>query len=188
MNINEQKNRKKGKGIIKDIRYYNQYLFPSLREGFGYILSIIDYFQFFNFRKVVEANVISKFKTGFNKEKNNTISCVNPGLYSSRFIKYFKKITNISEVKDISKDIMEEKYEEEKENNIDNEHENINKLDKNLSEEEEINYEIKENYEINLNVKMTKIIKKPNQQFSKDNNTNRKNKNKNKSSKKKKKM
>ena len=188
MDINEEIKRKKGKGNLKDIRYYNQYLFPSLREGFGYILSIIDYFQFFNFRKVVEANVISKFKTGFNKEKNNTISCVNPGLYSSRFIKYFKKITNISEVKDISKDIMEEKYEEEKENNIDNEHENINKLDKNLSEEEEINYEIKENYEINLNVKMTKIIKKPNQQFSKDNNTNRKNKNKNKSSKKKKKM
>ena len=106
MNINEQKNRKKGKGIIKDIRYYNQYLFPSLREGFGYIISIIDYFQYFNFFKVIEANVVSKFKTGFNKQKNNTISCVKPDFYSERFIKYFNQLTDISKIKEYNKNII----------------------------------------------------------------------------------
>ena len=174
LNINEQINRKKGKGILKDIRYYNQYLFPSLREGFGYIISIIDYFQYFNFFKVIEANVFSKFKTGFNKEKNNTVSCVKPEIYSSRFIKYFNQLTDISRIKEFNKDsIMESLEENEEENNIDNEHENINKSNKNSNKEEEINYEINDKEEISFNLKMTKIKKRTfqNKQFSKNNNT-----------------
>ena len=172
LNINEQINRKKGKGILKDIRYYNQYLFPSLREGFGYIISIIDYFQYFNFFKVIEANVFSKFKTGFNKEKNNTVSCVKPEIYSSRFIKYFNQLTDISRIKEFNKDSIMESDENEEENNIDNEHENINKSNKNSNKEEEINYEINDKEEISFNLKMTKIKKRTfqNKQFSKNNN------------------
>ena len=174
VDINEQINRKKGKGILKDIRYYNQYLFPSLREGFGYIISIIDYFQYFNFFKVIEANVFSKFKTGFSKEKNNTVSCVKPEIYSSRFIKYFNQLTDISRIKEFNKDsIMEQIEENEEENNIDNEHENINKSEKSSKKEEEINYEINDKEEISFNLKMTKIKKRTfqNKHFSKNNNT-----------------
>ena len=126
ININEQKNRKKGKGIIKDIRYYNQYLFPSLRQGYGYIISIIDYFQYFNFFKVIEANVVSKFKTGFNKDKNNAISCVKPDKYSERFIEYINQLTDISKIKEYNKDNLITQIEEiEKDDNSDNEEENI---------------------------------------------------------------
>ena len=161
MNINEQKNRKKGKGIIKDIRYYNQYLFPSLREGFGYIISIIDYFQYFNFFKVIEANVVSKFKTGFNKQKNNTISCVKPDFYSERFIKYFNQLTDISKIKEYNKNnIISEIDEIEENDNTDDEQENINNQNKISNKEEEINYEINDKDEINFNLKMTKKKKK----------------------------
>ena len=172
ININEQKNRK-GKGIIKDIRYYNQYLFPSLREGFGYIISIIDYFQYFNFFKVIEANVFSKFKTGFNKEKNKTVSCVRPDIYSERFIKYFNQLTDISKIKEYNKDNIITQIDEIEENdNIDNEQENIIKSNKNSNQEEEINYEINDKDEISFYLKMTKKKKKvENQQFSENNNT-----------------
>ena len=37
-----------------DIKHYKQYLFPSLTTGTAYLLSIIDYFQMFNFYKYVE--------------------------------------------------------------------------------------------------------------------------------------
>ena len=141
ININEQKNRKKGKGIIKDIRYYNQYLFPSLRQGYGYIISIIDYFQYFNFFKVIEANVVSKFKTGFNKDKNNAISCVKPDKYSERFIEYINQLTDISKIKEYNKDNLITQIDEiEKNDNSDNEEENIIKQNINSKRKKNSNY------------------------------------------------
>jgi hypothetical protein len=170
--INEMVGKKRGKGNIKDIKHYEQYLFPSLREGGGYIISIIDYFQYFNFFKVVEANIISKFKTGFNKEKNKTVSCVNPQYYSERFIKYFIQLTDISKIKEINDNNELEKIDEEDENNIDNEKEE-NKKDEesevvdilgNLPNlyEDKINVDLKEkeNDDINFNLNITIMNKK----------------------------
>jgi hypothetical protein len=170
--INEMVGKKRGKGNIKDIKHYEQYLFPSLREGGGYIISIIDYFQYFNFFKVVEANIISKFKTGFNKEKNKTVSCVNPQYYSERFIKYFIQLTDISKIKEINDNNELEKIDEEDENNIDNEKEE-NKKDEesevvdilgNLPNlyEDKINVDLKEKEDddINFNLNITIMNKK----------------------------
>ena len=176
--INDSVIRKGGKGELKDIRYYNQYLFPSLREGSGYIISIIDYFQYFNFFKVVEANVISKFKTGFNRERNNTISCVNPVKYSERFIKYFNHLTDISTIKQFNQnnelfkieekeeeynidndnennDNEEEKEEEKKEEGEEKEDERINIPENSKSKKEQINFDIKEKDNVNFNLKIT---------------------------------
>ena len=89
-----------GNGNIHDIKHYKQYLYPSLNHGVGYIISIIDYFQYFNFYKVIEAGIISKFKTGLSKINNNTISCVDPKTYSERFIKYVNQLTDISQILD----------------------------------------------------------------------------------------
>ena len=170
--INEMVGKKRGKGNIKDIKHYEQYLFPSLREGGGYIISIIDYFQYFNFFKVIEANIISKFKTGFNKEKNKTVSCVNPQYYSERFIKYFIQLTDISKIKEINDNNELEKIDEEDENNIDNEKEE-NKKDEesevvdilgNLPNlyEDKINVDLKEKEDddINFNLNITIMNKK----------------------------
>ena len=89
-----------GSGNIHDIKHYKQYLYPSLNHGVGYIISIIDYFQYFNFYKVIEAGIISKFKTGLSKANNNTISCVDPKTYSERFIKYVNQLTDVSQILD----------------------------------------------------------------------------------------
>ena len=89
-----------GSGNIHDIKHYKQYLYPSLNQGVGYIISIIDYFQYFNFYKVIEAGIISKFKTGLSKANNNTISCVDPKTYSERFIKYVNQLTDVSQIFD----------------------------------------------------------------------------------------
>ncbi len=80
---------------FKNIKYYKQYIFPSLKPGSAYILAIIDYFQMFNFYKYIESGL----KTKFGKKKAKAkISCVDPKTYSSRFIKYFEKITNIKHI------------------------------------------------------------------------------------------
>ena len=76
--------------IFHNIKYYKQYLFPSLIPGSAYILAIIDYFQYFNFYKYVESGL----KTKFGKKKDN-ISCVDPKTYYKRFTKYFEKLTDI---------------------------------------------------------------------------------------------
>jgi hypothetical protein len=172
MNINEMAGKKGGKGKIKDIKHYEQYLFPSLREGGGYIISIIDYFQYFNFFKVVEANVISKFKTGFNKEKNKTVSCVNPQYYSEGFIKYFIQLTDISKIREINDNNELDKIDEEDENNIDNEKEEEKKEEEdevvdvlgNLPNlyDDKINVDLKEKEDddINFNLNITIMNKK----------------------------
>ena len=71
-----------------------KYIFPSLQVGVGYIISIIDYFQYYNFFKLVETNV-KRFKL-IGKDKNS-LSCVDPKTYSERFINFVNKITNNKE-------------------------------------------------------------------------------------------
>ena len=116
-----------GTGKIHDIKYYKQYLYPSLNEGVGYIISIIDYFQYFNFYKVIEANIISKFKTGLNKTLNNTISCVDPKTYSERFINYVNQLTDISQIIEGSPVPLQEIQEEDNEDENENKNGNQNK-------------------------------------------------------------
>ncbi len=96
--IDELKKSYKSNGNFDDIKYYKKYLFPGLTQGTGYIISIIDYFQCFNFYKFVEAEIISKFKTGLSKKNNKTISCVDPKTYSERFITYFNQLTDVSQI------------------------------------------------------------------------------------------
>ena len=79
-----------GSGKLFDVRHYEQYLYPSLNPGVAYLLSIIDYFQMFNFYKVVESGL----KTKFSKNAAG-VSCVDPKTYSNRFIKYFETLTDI---------------------------------------------------------------------------------------------
>lgn len=80
----------RGDGKLFKIEYYKQYLFPSLTPGVAYLLSIIDYFQLFNFYKYVESGL----KTKMSKNPEG-VSCVDPKTYSKRFIKYFEKLTDI---------------------------------------------------------------------------------------------
>ena len=96
----------KGKGIIHDVKHYRQYLFPSLTQGTAYIISIIDYFQIFNFFKYVESSIKTNF---FQKKKKKIISCVDPVTYSNRFIKYIISLTDVkqflsNEIKEASKE------------------------------------------------------------------------------------
>ena len=173
LNDNIKINENKGKGVIKDIKHYKQYLFPSLREGVGYIIAIIDYFQYFNFFKVIEANFISNLITGFDKEKNKTISCVNPRFYSERFIKYINQLTDISKIREYNESNKLEKIEEnDEENNIDNEKDedkkdkdsekiNVIENEQNFSDDT-INVDLKEksNDDFNFNLKIEIMNKK----------------------------
>jgi hypothetical protein len=107
-NINKKRTSYTGKGKNFDIEHYKQYLFPSLSQGTAYIISIIDYFQIFNFFKYIESNI----KTGFfnKKKKMNSISCVDPKTYSERFIRYINNLTDFKTL--LSNEIKEEKNEE----------------------------------------------------------------------------
>ena len=111
-NNKSKKNKKRvsytGEGKNIDIEHYKQYLFPSLTQGTAYIISIIDYFQIFNFFKYMESSI----KTGiFNKKnKMNAISCVDPKTYSERFIRYINNLTDFKTL--LSDEIKEEKNEE----------------------------------------------------------------------------
>ena len=133
-----------GTGKIHDIKYYKQYLYPSLNEGVGYIISIIDYFQYFNFYKVIEAGIISKFKTGLSKTLNNTISCVDPKTYSERFINYVNQLTDISQIIEGTPVPLQEIQEEDNED----ENENKNGNQNNYLELERFNSEYKNKIDI----------------------------------------
>ena len=138
-----------GKGKIHDIKYYKQYLYPSLNQGVAYIISIIDYFQYFNFYKVIEAGIISKFKTGLSKTNNNTISCVEPKIYSERFINYFNKLTDVSQIIDGSQIPYQEIPEENNENN------NIDKIRYNSEEKQKMIYELDDSFDNNEEMRIT---------------------------------
>ena len=112
--------------------------------------------------------IISKFKTGFSKEKNYTISCVNPTIYSDRFIRYFNTLTDISKIKEFNQNNELQKIEEvEEENNIENENEENKKEEENETidilgnlpnlYEDKINVDLneKENDDVNFNLKIT---------------------------------
>ena len=84
-------------------KHYRSFLYPSLTEGTAYILGIIDYFQYYNFLKLVE----TKYKNIlFNKPDNNQInksgqvyiSCADPLTYKSRFDLMIDKITKVKEL------------------------------------------------------------------------------------------
>ena len=92
----------RGEGIIHDVEHYRQYLFPSLTQGTAYIISIIDYFQFFNFFKYVESGLKTNF---FSQKKKKIISCVDPQTYSNRFINYIISLTDVKQF--LSNEIQE---------------------------------------------------------------------------------
>ena len=77
----------------KSTRSPNKYFFKSSFKGKAYILSIIDYFQKYNFFKRMETNL--KFYIGSRPKRVTEISCVPPDIYSSRFIEFIHKITNL---------------------------------------------------------------------------------------------
>jgi 1-phosphatidylinositol-4-phosphate 5-kinase len=118
LKINEiSRNTIKGKGHLIDVNHYEQYIYPSLNPGVAYILSIIDYFQMFNFYKVVESGL----KTKFSKNAAG-VSCVDPQTYSKRFIKYFETSTDIKKLfKDNNSNDLSNLNEEE-ESRINNSH------------------------------------------------------------------
>ena len=113
---NKRKNRKMkkityhGEGNLHDVIHYKQYLFPSLTQGTAYIISIIDYFQIFNFFKCVESSLKTSF---FQKKKVKAISCVDPVTYSNRFIRYIFSLTDVKQF--LSNEIQEAPKEEEHE-------------------------------------------------------------------------
>ena len=89
----------KGSLQITDSKYqhYKHYLFPGLNLGTAYIISIIDFLQSYNFSKIVE----NKFKTNIKGRKSDVeggISCVEPKLYSERFINYVKHLTEVKHI------------------------------------------------------------------------------------------
>ena len=107
ININNCKMSYNGVGRIHDVTHYKQYLYPSLNKGAAYIISIIDYFQIFNFFKLMESGFKNKFQA-----RKNTISCIEPRGYSSRFIKYINQLTDLKQIF-INDSIKEEDAEEE---------------------------------------------------------------------------
>ena len=117
----------RGDGKMYDIKHYKPYLFPSLIPGVAYILSIIDYFQMFNFYKVVESGL----KTKMSKNPEG-VSCVDPKTYSKRFIKYFEKLTDI---KGLFKDYKtDDSNDSSRSVSYDNEDEKDNRVDTMSSE------------------------------------------------------
>ena len=84
-------------------RYYKQYLYPGLNMGTAYIISIIDFLQSYNFYKIVEYEYKTTFGIGNKTDSEGGISCVNPKLYSERFINY---VNNLTQVKYILTDRM----------------------------------------------------------------------------------
>ena len=115
--ISGYRNTIKGNGHLIDVNHYEQYIYPSLNPGVAYILSIIDYFQMFNFYKVVESGL----KTKFSKNAAG-VSCVDPQTYSKRFIKYFETLTDIKKLfKDNNSNNLSNLNEEE-ESRINNSH------------------------------------------------------------------
>jgi len=125
--IAEQKENKKknllyasyrGYGKVHDVEQYRQYLYPSLTQGTGYIIAIIDYFQNFNFFKFMESSLKNKL------HRKNTISCVDPETYSKRFINNIYALTDekqsLSYLIQEEEKIVEERDEENSEDDEDN--------------------------------------------------------------------
>ena len=163
LKIDELKKCNSGKGNILNIKHYKQYLYPSLNQGVGYIISIIDYFQYFNFYKVIEAGIISKFKTGLRKADNNTISCVDPKTYSERFIKYVNQLTDVSQIIEGSEIPYQEQNDENNENDENNDE---NKKRYNSDDKEKFDIYNEENDIFNDNDEVKITINDPKVKFN----------------------
>ena len=91
--VNTMENSGNNKEDNSKYKHYKPYLYPGLSINTAYIISIIDYLQSYNFYKIVEY----EYKTGFGKfnktDSSGGISCVNPKLYSERFINYVYNMT-----------------------------------------------------------------------------------------------
>ena len=88
-NLNLSLNVKSKNNYIHDCECFRIYMFPSTENNTAYILSIIDYFQSYNIKKKLE----STYKVGIKGKDEETISCVDPDLYSNRFVKFMTKIS-----------------------------------------------------------------------------------------------
>ena len=124
----------RGLGKFHDIQNYRQYLFPSLNNGTAYIISIIDYFQIFNFFKYMESSIKN------NLHKRNTISCVDPVTYSERFIKYIYMLTDVeqflaNEIKEENSEVDEIKEEYSDDDNDDEDDNIFKRINKNNNRE-----------------------------------------------------
>ena len=103
-----------------DVNGYKHYLFAHYEnKNIAYILSIIDYLQFFNLRKRLEFD----YKTKVKFVDETTLSCVNPNLYAKRFVNFLKTIVAYEE--DFT---LKGKNETKKEDNL------IKAINKNFSE------------------------------------------------------
>ena len=134
-----------GEGIIHDVEHYRQYLFPSLTQGTAYIISIIDYFQYFNFFKYVESGLKTNF---FSQKKKKIISCVDPTTYSDRFINYIISLTDVKQfLSNEIKEAPQENEEDELYDDDDSEEENnifkkIKKISSSLENKQNDNNEL----------------------------------------------
>ena len=140
LNVDELKPRKtlKEKGeIFHNIKYYKQYLFPSLMPGVAYICAIIDYFQMFNFYKYVESGLKTKFG-----QKKDKVSCVDPKTYSKRFIKYFETLTEIKHMLKDGQKTDQSNYKGRITNNFDIEEEDEkDRINEDVSSETEMTFQ-----------------------------------------------
>lgn len=76
---------------VNEIKSYRKYMYRSVYENIVYLVSIIDYFQIYNFFKYLETN----YKYLFSSKDKYGISCVPPHKYLKRFIEYINKITDM---------------------------------------------------------------------------------------------
>ena len=74
-----------------EIKSYRKYMYRSVYENIIYLVSIIDYFQIYNFFKYLETN----YKFFFTSKDKYGISCVTPHVYLNRFIHYINRITDM---------------------------------------------------------------------------------------------
>jgi 1-phosphatidylinositol-4-phosphate 5-kinase len=92
-NLNLSLNVKSKNNYIHDCECFRIYIFPSTEDNTAYILSIIDYFQSYNIKKKLE----STYKVGIKGKDSETISCVDPNLYSKRFVNFMTEISGYKE-------------------------------------------------------------------------------------------
>ena len=105
-----------------------------MNNGTAYIISIIDYFQIFNFFKYVESSIKN------NLHKKNTISCVDPVTYSERFIKYIHMLTDVEQF--LSNEIKEnDELNEIKEENSDDDYDDEDNILKRINKNNQKNIE-----------------------------------------------
>lgn len=75
---------------IKNLKHYKRYVFKSILQSKVYIISIIDFLQFYHFFKSLETKY--KFYIKTRPDDIFDISCVPPNIYQNRFMIYIKSI------------------------------------------------------------------------------------------------